>query len=110
MSIIIIITVLSIVRQCAHNLATILIFTAALGFNDCFRLQEDVVYDQEDDRLGRKVSRVVMFLLMLMMLELLDHPCLAQVNIVLQGLGTAWYSLMQRGTAWYSLVQPGRHN
>ena len=92
MSIIIIITVLSIVRQCAHNLATILIFTAALGFNDCFRLQEDVVYDQEDDRLGRKVSRVVMFLFMLMMLELLDHPCLAQVNIVLrplQGPGTA---------------------
>ena len=40
--------------------------------------------DRVDDRLGRKVSRVVMLLLMLMMLryrlELLDHPCLSQVQ------------------------------
>ena len=55
-----------------------------------------------DDRLGRKVSRVVMLLLMLMMLryrlELLDHPSLAQVNIMLgplQGPGTARSSLVR---------------
>ena len=58
--------------------------------------------DRVDDRLGRKVSRVVMLLLMLMMLryrlELLDHPCLAQVNIMrgpLQGPGTARSSLVR---------------
>ena len=65
-----------------------------------------------------------MLLLMLMMLryrlELLDHPYLAQVNIVLRPLqepgtaccsmvqpGTTWYSLVQPNTAGYSLVQPG---
>ena len=30
-------SVLSKLRQCARDLATIVIFTAALGFNDCFR-------------------------------------------------------------------------
>ena len=52
-----------------------------------------------DARLGRKVSRVVMLLLMLMMLryrlELLDHPSLAQVLGPLQGPGTARSSLFR---------------
>ena len=52
-----------------------------------------------DARLGRKVSRVVMLLLMLMMLryrlELLDHPSLAQVLGPLQGPGTAQSSLVR---------------
>ena len=56
--------------------------------------------DRVDDRLGRKVSRVVMLLLMVLRyrLELLDHPCLAQVNIMrgpLQGPGTARSSLVR---------------
>ena len=55
--------------------------------------------DRVDDRLGRKVSRVVMLLLMLMMLgyrlELLDHPSLAQVLGPLQGPGTARSSLVR---------------
>ena len=64
--------------------------------------------DWEDDRLGRKVSRVVILLLMLMMLRYIVGSSLPRPGeYCAQTSSRAWYSLLQPGTTWYSLVKSG---
>ena len=64
--------------------------------------------DWEDDRLGRKVSRVVILLLMLMMLRYIVGSSLPRPGeYCARTASRAWYSMVQPDAAWYSLVQPG---